>query len=305
MTTILITGGTGLIGKALTKKLLEKGYRVIILTRGEERSAIPGSNLSYARWDIEKQWIDKHAVEATDHIIHLAGAGIADKRWSKKRKQEIVDSRVNSSRLLADTLERMPNKVKTVVSASAIGWYGSDKLRQNDDGFEETAAPADDFLGETCRQWEASIEPVNSLGIRLVKLRTGIVLSREGGALKEFMRPLQFAVAAILGTGKQVISWIQIHDMVDVYIAAIENSSMTGVYNTVAPAPVTSKELTLQLARARRKFFIPVHVPAFILKIILGEMSIEVLKSATVSNKKLKATGFSFQYPSIDSILKS
>ena len=302
MATILITGGTGLVGKALGQALLEKGYRVIILSRQvDKKSETPG--LSYATWNVAAQTIDKEAIAKADYIIHLAGAGVADKRWTKKRKQEIVDSRVNSSKLIVDSFKTIPNKVKAVVSASAIGWYGPDPAIPNPKPFTEEAAANDDFLGTTCKLWEESIEPVTQLGIRLVKLRTGIVLSNEGGALKEFLKPLKFGVAAILASGKQIISWIHIDDLVNMYVAAIENENINGVYNAVAPKPVSNKELTLELAKSRKKFFIPIHVPSFILKIMLGEMSTEVLKSATVSTNKIQRSGFDFTYPAIKEAL--
>jgi len=299
MATVLITGGTGLIGRALTKALLEKGYEVIILTRDPSKFATHTTRLNYAAWDLAAQTIDTDAITKADHIIHLAGAGVADKRWSKKRKQEIVESRVKSGDLLIKTLKERANKVQSVISSSAIGWYGPDDKGQNT-GFTEDAPPSPDFLGQTCKQWEASIEPVTLLGKRLVKFRTGIVLSKDGGALKEFLKPLRFGIASILGTGRQMISWIHIDDMVRLYIAAIEKSDMNGVYNAVAPSPVSNKQLIIALGRKKRgRFFIPVYVPSFILKLMLGEMSIEVLKSATVSCEKLSKAGFVFQYPTI------
>jgi len=302
MATILITGGTGLVGKALGQALLQKGYQVIILSRQAGKpSAV--ANLSYAQWNVESQTIDRAAIEKADYIIHLAGAGVADKRWTKKRKQEILDSRVNSSKLIVDSLTAIPNKVQTVVSASAIGWYGPDPVVPNPHPFTEEAPANDDFLGTTCKLWEESIEPVTQLGKRLVKLRTGIVLSTAGGALKEFIRPMKFGVAAVLGSGKQVISWIHIGDLVNMFIAAIEKEDMNGAYNAVAPHPVSNKEMTLKLAKSRKKFFISFHVPSFMLKLILGEVSVEVLKSATVSSLKVTKTGFQFQFPLIDGAL--
>lgn len=298
MATILITGGTGLVGKALGQALLKKGYSVIILSRQADIKSLL-ANLSYASWNVAKQTMDKEAVAKADYIIHLAGAGVADKRWTKKRKQEIVDSRVQSSKLIVDSLKTIPNKVKAVISASAIGWYGPDPVIPNPTPFTEDAPADNEFLGITCKRWEDSIEPVTQAGIRLVKLRTGIVLSNEGGALKEFLKPLKLCVAAILGSGKQIISWIHMDDLVEMYIAAIENEKINGVYNAVAPNPVSNKELTLQLAKARKKFFLPIHVPSFILKIMLGEMSVEVLKSATVSSNKIQQSGFQFRYPAI------
>lgn len=302
MQTVLITGGTGLVGKALGQALLAKGYRVIILTREISRQSSI-AHLTYANWNVEQQTIDKQALTSADYIIHLAGAGVADKRWSAKRKKEILDSRVNSSKLIVDSLQTVQHNVKAVVSASAIGWYGPDAVVPNPTPFVETDQPHTDFLGSTCKLWEESIEPVTAGGIRLVKLRTGIVLSKEGGALKEFLKPLKFGVAAVLGNGKQVISWIHIDDLISMYIAAIENEKMSGAYNAVAPVPVSNKQLTLTLAKSRKTFFIPIHVPSFILKIVLGEMSVEVLKSATVSSSKIEDTGFLFRFSAIDKAL--
>lgn len=304
MSTVLITGGTGLLGKALGQALVEKGYRVIVLTRNTGgRPAVAG--LSYAEWDVERQTIDSRAISEADHIIHLAGAGVAEKRWTRRRKQEILSSRVQSSRLLIRSLQEIANKVRTVVSASAIGWYGPDKEGPMHSGFTEDEPAAPDFLGTTCKQWEESIHPVTALQKRLVLLRIGIVLSRKGGALKEFIRPLRFGIAAVLGNGKQVVSWIHINDMVRMFIAAIENDKLTGVYNAVAPGPVTNKELVIQLAKSRGKFYIPFRVPSFILKMVLGEMSQEVLKSTTVNGEKILAAGFEFNYPSIDRAFSS
>jgi uncharacterized protein len=291
-----------LVGKALGQALIKKGYSIIILSRQQGKKS-DAANLSYAAWDVEKQTIDKAAISSADYIIHLAGAGVADKRWTAKRKQQIVNSRVQSSQLLVDSLTTIPNKVKVVVSASAIGWYGPDPVIPNPTAFDESYPADKAFLGDTCKKWEESIEPVTQLDKRLVKLRTGIVLSNNGGALVEFKKPLQFGVAAILGNGKQIVSWIHIDDLVRLFIAAIENDSMHGAYNAVAPHPVSNKELTIQLAKSRKKFFIPLHAPSFVLKVVLGEMSIEVLKSATVSSVKVQQTGFDFQFPTIEAAL--
>ena len=303
MTTILITGGTGLVGNALTKALLSKGYSVIILTRQKDKqSTVP--NLSYAHWDIDNMVIDELAFTQVTHIIHLAGAGVADKRWTKKRKQEIVDSRVKSGQLLVQTLRNIPNKVQAIISASAIGWYGADPIVPNPNPFTEDQKSATDFLGTTCKLWEESTIPLKEIDKRLVHIRIGIVLSKNGGALKEFIKPQKFGVAAILGNGKQVISWIHIDDLVQLFITSIEKETMQGAYNAVAPNPVSNKALTIALAKARDKFYIPIHVPSFVLKIVLGEMSVEVLKSATVSAEKLLATGFQFTYNRIEEALR-
>ena len=301
MQTVLITGGTGMIGKALTEALIERGFHVIILTRNASKHK-PATNISFAEWDIQKQTIDKKAVEKADHVVHLAGASVAEKRWTDKRKQEIVSSRVDSGKLLVESLKTIPNKARTVISISGIGWYGPDK----NDGreFIESDPSSNDFLAQTCKQWEAAIEPVSFLGKRLVKLRTGIVLSNEGGAYPEFKKPLKFGTATILGNGKQVVSWIHIDDLVRIILFAIEEEKMDGTYNAVTPDPVTNKELVLEIARKERgRSFISIHVPTFALKIRLGEMSIEVLKSATVSGEKIQKTGFMFQYPDLSSAI--
>lgn len=307
MSTVLITGGTGMIGKRLSAMLLEKGYHVIILTRdpGKQRG-VDDYRLKYAGWDIAAKNIDREAIAAADHIIHLAGEGIADKRWNGKRKQEILDSRTKSAALIVEALRDTPNHIQTVVSASAIGWYGPDRASSRAEGFREDASAYPDFLGQTCKAWEESVTPVADLGKRMVILRTGIVLSRSGGALDEFRKPLAWGIGTILGNGKQVISWIQLDDLCKLYIAAIENVQIKGVYNAVSPIPVTNKELVLTLAnQTRNKRYTPIHVPAFVLQLALGEMSIEVLKSATVSAAKILATGFHFSYPDINTAIKA
>ncbi|MFT3910157.1 MAG: TIGR01777 family oxidoreductase [Ferruginibacter sp.] len=302
MQTILITGGTGLIGKALTKLLCDPGYRIIILTRSPSKKE-NNKLISYAAWDIKKQLIDIEAIQAADYIIHLVGAGVVEKRWSESYKKEIVESRTLSSKLLVDTLKNNTNKVKAIISASAIGWYGADKEAGH--YFVETEPADAAFLGHTCLLWEQSIEPAAALGIRVCKLRTGIVLSNDGGAFVEFKKPIKFGLAAILSSGRQMVSWIHIEDLCRMYIHAIENETMNGSYNAVAPNPVSNKQLTLTLARSMRKtFFIPMHVPSVVLKIMMGESSIEVLKSTTVSCGKVVAAGFKFQYSTIEGAIE-
>lgn len=302
MPTILITGGTGLIGKNLTKHLIAKGYEVIILTRSPKQKE-NNKSIRYAAWDVKKQVIDIEAVQSADFIIHLAGAGVVDKRWSASYKKEIVESRTLSIKLIIDTLKNNSHRVKGIISASAIGWYGPDK--EPGHFFTEDEQADKSFLGHTCLLWEQSTEPAAEMGIRVCRLRTGIVLSNEGGALPEFEKPLKFGIAAILSSGKQIVSWIHIDDLCRMYIHAIEQHSLNGSYNAVAPKPVSNKILTLNIATAtRKKAFIPMHVPSLILKIMMGQRSIEVLKSTTVSCNKIKETEFTFLYPSIEAALE-
>ena len=305
MPVVLITGGTGLIGKNLTRHLTSKGYEVIIVSR-KPTHASDDPKISFANWNVEEQKIDSDAIAKADYIINLAGAGVMEKKWSENYKKEIIESRTRSGELLINALQKNTNNVKAFISASAIGWYGGDtKALLHKNGFIETDPADKNFLGETCRLWEESIEPVTKLNKRLVKLRTGIVLSNDGGAFTEFKRSLRFGIAAILGSGKQMISWIHIDDLCRMYIYAIENENLSENYNAVAPSPVNNKTLILKLAKKMRgQFYIPIHIPQFLLKLILGKRSIEILKSATVSCEKIKATGFTFLYPSIDAALK-
>jgi uncharacterized protein len=303
MQTVLITGGTGLAGTALTKLLVQKGYSVIILSRSKRAVNPQNPAVNYALWDVAAQTIDVAAVQQADFIVHLAGAGVMDKRWTAAYKKEIVDSRTHSSALIVHTLTNNPNKVRAVISASAIGFYGPDSIPAIP--FEEDAPADNSFLGETCRLWEASTDPVTALGKRLVKLRIGIVLSRKGGALAEFEKPLRLGVAAILGNGRQMISWLHIDDLCGMIVYAIENEGLAGTFNAVAPAPVSNKMLTLTLAKQLKgKFYIPVHVPAFVLKLMLGPGSIEILKSTTVDCKKIQLAGYKFSYSTIQDALQ-
>lgn len=303
MHTILITGGTGLVGQQLAKTLVEKGYRVIILTRHKPDGPLP-DGISYALWDIKQQFIDVKAVQECQFIVHLAGAGVVEKKWTKSYQEEIVKSRVDSSSLLIHTLQHNSHQVKAVISASAIGFYGADK--KPDVYFTEEDPMDNGFLGDTCHRWEESIRPVETLNIRLVKLRIGIVLSDLGGALAEFKKPIRFGVAAILGNGQQMISWIHIDDLCQMILFAIENNQLKGTFNAVAPVPVSNRLLTITLAkRMKGKLFLPVHVPAIFLKLLLGKRSIEVLKSTMVSSQKIAMAGYTFIYPTIEEAVEN
>ncbi|MFM7672378.1 MAG: TIGR01777 family oxidoreductase [Bacteroidota bacterium] len=301
MATFLITGGTGMVGAALTQRLIGSGNTVIILTRRARESANP--LVRYACWDPFHDQIDASAIQEADYIIHLAGANVAEKRWTSKRKQEILDSRVRSGQLLAESLRKIPNRVKAVLGASAQGWYGADPVIPNPTPFVETDPAQLDFLGSTCQAWEQSLQPVTTLGIRLIQFRIGIVLSTAGGALAEFVKPVRFGISPILGTGKQVISWIHLDDLTHLIEWSLLHESIEGIYNASAPKPVSNRFLIQSISRAYGRPFIPIPVPAFLLKLILGEMSIEVLKSTTMSAEKILQAGFSFQFGEVDQAL--
>lgn len=296
---ILITGASGLIGTHLTDSLYAKGHRVAHLSR-TPRSAKAKTFL----WDIGKHTIDETSLQPADAIVHLAGASVADKPWTKERKEEILRSRVDSTRLLYDALKKGNHNVKTFVSASGIGYYGFD---HGDKSFTENDAQGEDFLAEVVREWEGSVDAISSLGIRVIKIRIGIVLSDEGGALKEIKRPVKLYAGAPLGSGTQRVSWIHLTDLCNIFIKAIEDESMQGVYNAVAPHPVTNTELTRTIAKVMDKPLILPAIPSFVIKFLFGEMADLVLKGATVSSKKIQSTGFRFRFeylePAIEDLL--
>lgn len=299
MTNVIITGGTGAIGKRLCHFLIEKGYSVTIFTRSVSSKRNNVKNVAFVKWDVESGVIDKDAIQHADYIINLAGASVAEKKWTAARKSEILQSRTKSGDLLVKALKEIPNKIRAVISASASGYYGPDNLLSLNDGFTEDDPASNDFLADVCKKWEESIQPVIESGKRLVILRTGIVLSKKGGAYTEFVKPLKFRIAAILGSGQQITSWIHEDDICNMYIHAMENETLSGVYNAVAPNPVTNKELIYAIARTKYKWFIPIVAPSFILNMMLGEMATEVLKSSNLSAKKIEIEGFNFKFPEI------
>ncbi len=291
--TVLITGGTGLVGSRLTELLLAKGYQVSYLSRRKEII----ENVTVYRWDVQKSYIEDGALETADYIVHLAGAGIADERWSDQRKQELIESRTKSIELIAKELQSRPFNIKACVSASGIGFYGADTGNEH---LNEDAATGTDFIAHVTRSWENAVDLVANVGIRTVKLRTGIVLSEKGGALPKMAQTIRLNVGAPLGTGKQWISWIHIDDLCEMYILAIENDKWRGVYNAVAPNPVTNLDFTRQISEVLKKHLWLPNVPAFSLKILLGEMAELILGGNYVLNNRIKSeTNFQYQYPNI------
>lgn len=305
MHTVLITGGTGTIGKKLSNLLIIKGYNVIILSRRKMPVSTSDSRISYAKWDVEKGEIEPSVITRCDYIINLAGANIAAQRWTKKRKTLIRESRIQSSLLLVKALKEIPNNVKAIISASGAAYYGPDNLLSLHDGFTEDDKPGNDFLASVCEQWEEAIASVQVLNKRYVVLRTGLVLSKQGGLLTNLLKPLQYGVAVILGNGKQMVSWIHELDICNLYIYAMEHEEMNGPYNAVAPFAVTQRELVMTLAQARHRMYIPLNVPGFILKLVMGELAGEVLKSTHLSSSAVEENGFRFSFPKLEIALKN
>jgi uncharacterized protein (TIGR01777 family) len=293
---ILITGASGLIGRYLTGLLRKEGHTVYHLGRSKRSS----DSQSYV-WDIEKKFIEPGALEDKDVIIHLAGAGVAEKRWTDARKKEIVESRTLSTRLLQEELKQRTHQVKTVVCASAIGYYGFDDRSHE---FVETDGPGNDFLSQVVKVWEDEQDKLALPGIRLVKVRVGIVLSAEGGALPEMAKPIRYLVGSPLGSGDQNLSWIHIHDVCQIFVQAVRDESMNGAYNGVGPYAVTNREMTHAIADAMAKPLIAPAVPPFVLKALLGEMASLALRGSKVSAKKISATGFKFQFVTLESALR-
>lgn len=296
MATVLITGGTGLVGKHLCKRLQEKGYDIAILSRvGKQEAAIPAYT-----WDLSKKEIQKEAIDTADYIIHLAGTNIIDKRWTAKRKQLIIDSRIKTGQLIFSKIKEQNKDLQAFISASAIGYYGtttSDKI------FTETNLPANDFLGNTCRQWEQMADRFRDLGIRTVKIRTSVVLTRQEGALSKMVTPVKMGIGSAIGTGRQYLPWIHIDDLCGIYIKAIEDTQMDGVYNAVAPDHKTNKEFTRTLARVLKKPFWFPNVPAITMKLMFGKMSGILLKGSRISADKIKSAGYNFLFPDLENAL--
>lgn len=298
MSTILITGGSGLIGSALVPMLLEAGHDVRIIGRSvARRSSVPGF-----KWDIGKMTMDEAALDGVTHIIHLAGAGIADERWTDKRKQEILESRVMPMKLLADTLKRRGQRLEAFITASGIGYYGA---VTTDIIYKEERDPANDFLGKTCQLWEEAVCLFDDIADREVRLRTGIVLDPKGGALAKLMLPARFGLAASLGSGEQWMPWIHIEDMCRIYKMVVEDDTISGAFNAVAPHHATQQQMLAAISKAMGKpFFLP-GVPKVLTRIAMGDMALMLTEGSRVSSEKLENTGFVFKYPVLDVALES
>jgi len=290
MARILITGGTGLVGKRLTQMLIDKNHEVLILSRN------PKKNNEF-KWDVSSNYIDEEALIHTDYIIHLAGAGIANKRWTKKRKQVIIDSRVKTANLLFDKIKALKINLKGFISASGIGYYGA---VNSEIIFEETAKVGTDFLGNTCYKWEQAAHQFSTHNIPVTILRTGVVLAKKGGALDKMKTP----IITPIGSGKQYIPWIHIDDLCNLYIAAVEDN-LIGIFNAVAPEHHTSISFSKALAKNFKRPYLAIGVPPFILKVLFGKMAVILLKGSRISTKKIEKNKYSFRFPKLHEALRN
>lgn len=298
MATILITGGTGLIGKALSESLTEQGHHVRILSRTPRA----GAKIPEFYWNVEKQEIDGKAFDGVEHIVHLAGIGVADKRWTEKRKQEIISSRVDSMKLMTDTVKQKGLHLKSFTGASAIGIYGmgvSEQIFSEDDRGQE------DFLWKTCELWERSYDQIKALSDKTCILRIGVVLSEKGGALKRLLPIFKAGLGSPIGNGKQYMPWIHLDDMVALIVESLFNPAVEGVYNAVATEHITNAYFSKSIARTLSKPYFMPAVPAFAMKLLYGEMANVLLRGVRASNQKLLNTGFRFRFPELKPALEA
>ncbi|MFB6257428.1 MAG: TIGR01777 family oxidoreductase [Flavobacteriales bacterium] len=295
---VLITGGSGFVGSHLTPAFQGMGYEVVHLSH---RTPIGNEPVKTFHWDVHSKELDKGAFEGVDAVIHLAGAGVMDHRWTQEYKKVIEESRVRGTELLVESMRKLEEAPKTFISASAIGYYGS---MTTDKPFKENDPPGDDFLAQVTRKWEEAADQAADMA-RVVKLRTGLVLDRDEGPLPQMARPIRFGVGAPLGSGNQYMPWIHILDICRAYIFALHKENMEGAYNVVAPEHVTNQEVTSSIAKVlNRPVFLP-GVPEGIMKLALGERGSIALEGSPVSSEKLQQEGFDFKYPTLMGALEA
>jgi uncharacterized protein (TIGR01777 family) len=291
---ILIAGASGLVGSALVSKLKAEGAEVTPLVRS---AAKPGE----IEWHPDRASIDPPALEGFDAVINLAGDGIANGRWTEEKKRRILDSRVNGTRLLSETMAQLSRKPKTFINASAIGFYGS----RGDALVDEESEPGEGFLAGVCRQWESATAPAEQAGIGVVKLRLGVILTKDGGIMGSMLAPFKLGLGGKIGSGEQVISWVAMDDVVAAISFILQNESLRGPINVVAPHPATNEEFTKTLGRVlSRPTFMT--MPAFAAHLAFGEMADEMMLSSTrVAGKVLNDAGFKFNYPELEGAVRA
>ncbi|MDN4165890.1 TIGR01777 family oxidoreductase [Cytophagales bacterium LB-30] len=296
MEKILISGGSGLVGQALTQHLTQQGHEVAWLSRSQQKGQ------KTFLWDVKNQEIAPEALAWASHIIHLAGAGVADKRWTPAYKKEILDSRVQATRLLVKGLKQYPNAVKKVVSASAMGIYGT---FHQEEWVEEESPAGKDFLAKVTQEWENEVQQLQSLGIPEVRMRISIVLAKEGGALPTLMLPVRFGLASAIGKGSQYMSWIHIKDLCRLFSWALLESDIQGALNAASPQPETNADFMKTLAKVMRKpFFLP-SVPSWVLHLAMGEKAIIATSGVRLSVNRLTSKGVTFVHPDLATALES
>jgi len=299
MKNVLITGGTGYIGRVLLEELRRRRFNVAVLSR-KKNSKVKG--VKSFHWDYEKGILDQNAIEFADVIIHLAGENVSASRWTKKQKKRIQDSRIKTTLLLAEGIKKAVKKPLKFLAGSAIGYYGSVSTEKI---FTENDKAGNDFLAKTVVKWEKSIKKIQKLGLVVSKVRTGLVLSRKGGAMDKLRTPIELGIASPLGDGQQWVSWISVLDLARIFIYLIDNNYPGQVFNAVAPQHIRNKDFMRVLAKGFSKpFFFP-KVPAFIMKLTMGEMSTMVLDGSRISSKKLRRSGFEFRHMSLQDLIAS
>jgi uncharacterized protein (TIGR01777 family) len=297
MKKVLITGASGLVGKSLCDLLSRNGYEVCILSRTSKST----SKYQTFEWDIEKGFIEDGALNVA-YIIHLAGAGIGDQKWTEERKKAIVESRVLSAKLLLNKCKEQHIHPKAFISSSAVGWYGGITTAKI---FVESDPNYNDFLGNTCKVWEDAADEFSELGSRVVKLRTSVVLAKNGGALQKLVPLVKSGFGSAVGTGNQYMPWIHIDDLCKMYLKVLKDEKLSGAYNAATNDFQTNQSFMKTLAKVlSRPFFMP-KVPGFVLKMMLGEQSVIILEGSRVSADKILKNGFEFQYPKLEEALKS
>jgi uncharacterized protein len=292
---ILVSGSTGLVGKALVSSLTGAGHQVTRLVRSQ-----PGAGEKDIYWDPEAGSLDSSRLEGLDGVVHLAGESIAEGRWTAEKKARIRNSRVKGTQLLAEALAQRAQRPRTLICSSAIGYYGD----RGAEILREDSRPGSGFLPDVCREWEAATKPAADSGIRVVNLRTGLVLSSSGGALPKMLPPFKLGAGGKLGTGQQYMSWIAIDDLVGTIQHALEKNTLSGPVNAVSPHPVTNLEFTKTLGRvlSRPTIF---AVPAFTVRLMFGQMGEDLLlASARVEPARLAGSGYVFRYPLLEGALR-